>query len=331
MTRVTKIFFTLCCVLCFTIAGYVTDPAYAVMKLQLAHEQPEIHPYHVGATEFAKLLKEYSKGEMEVTIFPNGTMGKASALAESCSMGTMDFAAVFSIILEAYSPKFGVLTMPYCFSNWDHADKVLDGPIGDELRASVESKGIKVLAFWRNGLAEIHSRMPIRTPADIKGKKLRIQEGPSYAALSKAFGAVTTPMSFGEVYSALQLGTVDAQTQTINNVYTSKMFEVGKYFTKINMNFNTQPFIMSMQLWKSLTPEQQDIVTRAARDATKAERAYHVKDTQTSYDGFVKGGGEVIELSEEELQQWRDVCKPVYEDPQFAGVMEIFNRIQKQK
>lgn len=109
-------------------------------------------------------------------------------------------------------------------------------------------------------------------------------------------------MSFGEVYSALQLGTVDAQTQTINNIYASKMFEVGKYFTKINMNFNTQPFIMSMQLWKSLTPEQQDIIERAALGATKAERAYHVKDTQTSYDRFVKGGGKVIELNKAELE-----------------------------
>ena len=325
-----KSVFMFCCALCIAFWGITANQAEAVMKLQLAHEQPEIHPYHIGAVEFAKLVKEYSKGEMEVTIFSNGTMGKASALAESCSMGTMDFASVFSIILEAYSPKFGVLTMPYCFRDWDHSDKVLDGPIGDELKASVESKGIKVLAFWRNGLAEVHSRMPIRTPEDIKGKKLRIQEGPSYAALSKALGTVTTPMSFGEVYSALQLGTVDAQTQTINNIYASKMFEVGKYFTKINMNFNTQPFIMSMQLWKSLTPEQQDIIERAALGATKAERSYHVKDTQTSYDGFVKGGGKVIELNKAELEKWKDVCAPVYKDPQFSAVMEIFNRIQKQ-
>ncbi len=331
MKNIVKKVFMFCCVSFIAFGWLASGQAEAVMKLQLAHEQPEIHPYHVGALEFAKLVKEYSKGEMEVTIFPNGTMGKASALAESCSMGTMDFAAVFSIILEAYSPKFGVLTMPYCFRDWNHADKVLDGPIGNELKASVESKGIKVLAFWRNGLAEVHSRMPIRTPADMKGKKLRIQEGPSYAALSKALGAVTTPMSFGEVYSALQLGTVDAQTQTINNIYASKMFEVGKYFTKINMNFNTQPFIMSMQLWKSLTPKQQDVVTRAAQGATKAERAYHVKDTKTSYDGFVKGGGKVIELNEAELQQWKNACAPVYKDPQFAGVMEIFNKIQKQK
>ena len=314
----------------FIFLGFAITPANAVMKLQLAHEQPEIHPYHIGAVEFAKLVKEYSNGEMEVTVFPNGTMGKASALAEGCSMGTMDFASVFSIILEAYSPKFGVLTMPYVFDSWDHADQVLDGPIGDELKASVESRGIKVLSFWRNGLAEIHSRMPIRTVADIKGKKLRIQEGPSYAALSEALGAVTTPMSFGEVYSALQLGTVDAQTQTINNIYASKMFEVGKYFTKINMNYNTQPFIMSMQLWKSLTPEQQDIIQRAADEATKAERAYHVKDTEMSFKGFVEGGGEVIELTDEEMQQWKDACAPIYKDPQFASVMEMYNSIQKE-
>ena len=86
-----KSVFMFCCALCIAFWGITANQAEAVMKLQLAHEQPEIHPYHIGAVEFAKLVKEYSKGEMEVTIFSNGTMGKASALAESCSMGTMDF------------------------------------------------------------------------------------------------------------------------------------------------------------------------------------------------------------------------------------------------
>ncbi|MCF0247119.1 MAG: TRAP transporter substrate-binding protein [Synergistes sp.] len=301
------------------------------MKLQLAHEQPENHPYHVGALEFAKLVKEYSDGEMEVTIFPNATMGKASALAEGCSMGTIDFAVVFSLTLEAYSPKFGVLTMPYCFRDWNHAYSVLDGSIGDELKASVEPKGIKVLAFWRTGQRQIHSRKPIRTPADIKKKKLRVPEGLSCALVSKALGAVTTPMSFGEAYSAMQLKTIDAQTQTINNVYSSKMYEVGKYFTNVNMYFNTQPFIMSMQLWKSLTPKQQDIVMRAAQRAAKVERAYHESDTKTSYEGFVKAGGTVIELNKDELQQWKDACVPVYKDKRLAAAMEIYNKIRKQK
>lgn len=325
--------FSLSCALCMSVLnlGVVADSSLAVMKLQLAHEQPENHPYHVGAMEFARLVKEYSKGEMEVTIFPNGTMGKASALAESCAMGTMDFAAVFSIILEAYAPEFGVLTMPYTFKNWDHADKILDGAIGEELKKSVEHRDIKVLNFWRNGLAEIHSRIPIRTPEDMRGKKFRIQEGPSYAALSKALGAVTTPMSFGEVYSAMQLGTVDAETQTINNIFASKMFEVGKYFTKINMNFNTQPFIMSKQLWDSMTSEQQDIIARAANEATKVERAYHVEDTEKSYEGVKRGSGQIIELTDEEMKQWKDVCSAVYRDPQFERVMEIFNRIQEQE
>ena len=301
------------------------------IKLQLAHEQPENHPYHYGAVQFAELLKEYSGGELEVTIFPNGTMGKASALAESVSMGTMDFASIFSIILEAYAPEFGVLTLPYCFSNWDHCFKVLDGPIGDELKATVEKKGIKVLTFWTNGVAQFNANVEIRTPADIKGKKLRIQEGPSYAAVSKALAAVTTPMSFGEVYSALQLKTIDAQMQTINNVYSAKFFEVAPYFTKIDMNFNTNPFIMSMDTWKSLSPKHQEVVMRAAQDAAVKERAYHAEDTQKCLDAVAAEGGTVIDLTPEQLQQWRDVCEKVYEDPQFKSLMDLFGRIQAQK
>lgn len=333
MSKITKVIMMFCLIFAVVACSFQAGPAFAAktLKLQIAHEQPENHPYHYGAVQFANLLKEYSKGEIEGVVFPNGTMGKASALAESCAMGTMDFGAVFSIILEGYSPKFGVLTMPYTFRNWDHCFKVLDGPIGEELKASVEPKGIKVLAFWTNGLAEINSRMAIRTPADIKGKKLRIQEGPSYVALSKAMGSVTTPMSFGEVYSALQLGTVDAQVQTANNIFASKMFEVAPYFTQINMNFNTQPFIMSMKLWKSLTPEQQKIVLRAAKEAAVRERAYHVKDTQKALKGITAGGGKIIKLTDKEMKAWHDVCAPVYKDPQFAEVMKIYNRIQQVK
>lgn len=334
MKSITTKSFMVFCLTIFTMTCILlADPAYAAktIKFQIAHEQPENHPYHYGAVQFANLLKEYSKGEMEATIYSNGTMGKASALAESCAMGTMDFAAVFSIILEGYSPKFGVLTMPYVFRDWKHCFKVLDGPIGDELKASVEAKNIKVLTFWTNGLAQVNSRQPYRTPADIKGKKLRIQEGPSYVALSKALGTITTPMSFGEVYSALQLGTVDAQLQTANNIYASKMFEVAPYFTEINMCFNTQPFIMSLKRWNSLTEEQQKIVMAAAKEAAVRERAYHVKDTQTALKGIVAGGGKIFKLSSNEMKQWKEVTKAVLEDSQFAPLMETYNKIQKVK
>jgi tripartite ATP-independent transporter DctP family solute receptor len=332
MTKKLREHYVLVFVFCLMLVIFTDKDAIATpIKLQLAHEQPQDHPYHYGAVQFAELVKEYSNGEMEIEIFINGTMGKASALAESVSMGTMDFASIFSIILEAYAPEFGALTLPYCFSSWEHCFKVLDGPIGDELKATVEPKGIKVLTFWTNGLAQVNSNILIRTPDELRGKKLRIQEGPSYAALSNVLGAVTTPMSFGEVYSALQLKTIDAQMQTINNIFYSKFYEVAPHFTKIDMNFNTQPFIMSMQTWNSLSAEHREIIQKAANEAAIRERAYHAEDTQKCLDQTAANGGNIIELSAEEMQQWRGVCQKVYEDPQFAGIMGIFNRIQTEK
>lgn len=298
---------------------------------QLAHEQPETHPYHMGAVKFAELVEEYSDGAMTVEVFSNGTLGKASALAESISMGTVDFASVFSIVLESYSDTMGVMTLPYTFSSWDHAFAALDGEIGDELKASMEGTNIKILDFWTNGLAQINSTMPIRTPDDIKGKKFRIQEGPSYAALSEALGSITTPMSFGEVYSALQLGAMDCQLQTINNIYSSKFYEVAPYFTILDMCFNTNPFIMSQATWDGLSEAQRDVIVRASRDAAVYEREYHAQDTEACLEAVAADGGEIIELTEEEQALWHEACEKVYENPNFSHLMDLFNRIQEYK
>lgn len=321
-------FFLVFALLSFFVCGQASA---APIRLQLAHEQPENHPYHYGAVQFAELVREYSNGEIEIQIFPAGTMGRASALVESISLGTIDFASVFSILLETYAREFGVITLPFAFDSWEHAFRVLDGPIGDELKATVENAGIKVLTFWTNGIAQINSIMPIRTPDDMRGRRFRIQEGPSYAALSHALGAVTTPMSFGEVYSALQLGTIDVQLQTINNIYSAMFHEVAPYFTKVDMCFNTQPFLMSMQTWNSLTEEHQDIIMRASDEAAIRQRAFHAQDTQRALYQVAAQGGTIIELTEAELQQWRDATAIVLEDPQFAELIDTFNRIQAEK
>ena len=317
--------------LVFFMAGQVFA---APRRLQLAHQQSELHNYHYGAVQFANLLKEYTNGELEVDLFPGGVMGRDTAMAESVAMGTLDFASLFSIILEPHAWEFGVLTLPFCFSSWDHAFKVLDGPIGDELRAAIEPKNIKVLDFWTNGLAEINSNAEIRIPADIKGKKFRIQEGPSYTAISHALSSVSTPMSIGEVYSALQLGTIDVQLQTVNNMYFNKHQEVAPFFTPIGMCHNTQPLIMSMQTWNSLSKEHQDAVIRASREAAIRQRLYHQEDTIKCLNNILTEEGDkfkLIELSPEEKQQWRDAVAEVYENPQFLRLMDTFKRIQAEK
>lgn len=297
--------------------------------LRLGHEMPEDHPYHYGVTQFAKLVAEKTNNAVKVEVYPNGTIGKQADLTQGVSMGTIDCALVFSIILEQYSPDFGVLTLPYCFSSWDHAWKVLDGPIGDELNKTVENKGIKVLSYMMNGLANVNTVKPVMTPQDIKGIKLRVQEGPSYVALGKALGTVTTPMAFSEVYTALQLHTIDGQLQTVQNIKSNKFYEVAKYYTQINMCYNTQPLIMSKSVFDKLTPEYQKAVMEAAKEAAKMERDYHLKGEEADMQECVKNGLKVYTLTDAQLAQWHDAVQPVFKE--FPQLMDRYNKIQQAK
>lgn len=300
-----------------------------VINLQLGHEQPTDHPYHYGAVKFAELVAEKTNGGVNIEIFPGGSMGKAAALTESISMGTIDFAEVFSILLEKYSPDFGVLTLPYCFSSWEHAWKVLDGEIGDELNATTEDKGIKVLTYFTNGIANVNTIKPIKTPAEIKGIKLRVQEGPTYVALGNALETVTTPMSYGEVYSALQMGTIDGQLQTINNIKVMKFNEVAPYYTQLNMCFNTQPLIMSKETYDKLPAEYQKAIEEAADEAAILQRKYHAEQTATDMELMKKEGMEIYDLTEEELAEWHKAVEPVYD--QFPDLKDRYEKIQTLK
>ena len=301
-------------------------------SLQLGHEQPDGHPYDMGAKKFAELVEEYSGGTVHVEVFGSSSLGGAAAMAEAIDMGTLDFASVFSIQLESFCSDIGVMTLPYCFSSWEHCFNACDGEFGEKLKAScLNTSNIRILDFWANGLAQVPSTTEIRTPDQMVGKKFRIQTGASYAALSDALGAVTTPMSLNEVYAALQLGAMDCQLQTIVNIDKQAFYEVAKYYTEINMCFNTNPFIMSNDTWNKLSANQQAAVVKASREACDYEREQLLASMETSMEKCVESGLQVIALSDEELQQWNDACTKVYENPNFEALMPLFEEAQTYK
>lgn len=313
-------------------AGEVDWSKEKKFTLKLGHEQPDGHPYDMGAKKFAELVEQYSGGSIHVDVFPQSSLGNAAAMAESVDMGTLDFSSVFSIQLESFCPDLGVLTLPYCFSSWDHCFAALDGDFGTKLKeACLKTSNIRILDFWANGLAQVHSTTEIRTPDQMAGKKFRIQTGATYAALSEALNAVTTPMALKEVYAALQMGAMDCQLQTIVNIDKQAFYEVAKYYTEINMCFNTNPFIMSNETWNKLSANQQEAVMKAAREACVYEREQLIGSMDSSMEKAVAGGLQVIKLTDAELQQWRDACTKVYENPNFSSLMPLFEEAQTYK
>lgn len=296
------------------------------ITLRLGHEMPESHPYHLGAAKFAELLTQKTNGKYEVVLYPNGQLGNQKQAAEMVSNNQLDMTLVWQGILEAYDPNAGVISLPFIFRDWNHVYKVVDGSIGEELFKGVEQKGIKVLTNFNNGLYNIVSRVPIEKPEDMKGVKLRVQSSPIFTAAGETLGAVVTPMAFSEVYSALQLGAIDAEIQGPINVRKSKHNEVAKYTCECRINYLLEPLIMSAEKFNSLPAEDQKAFTEAAHEAAEWQRE-NAEKSDTDDTNFLKENG--MEYAQVDINEWKKSTQAVYDKyPEWKDMIEKINSIQ---
>lgn len=304
----------------FALAGFSSSAQAETIKLRIAHEMPENHPYHLGALKFADLAKEKTDGRIEVLVYPNGQLGKQKQLAEMVAANQLDGCLVWQGILEAYDPNVGVICLPFIFDSWKHAWKVIDGPIGQKVFKPLEAKGIKVITNFNNGLYNVVSKNPIKTPEDMKGIKLRVQPSAVYVEAGEMLGSVVAPMAFGEVYSALQLGTVDAEIQGPINVRKSKHYEVAKYTCANNMSFLLEPVLMSAKKFNSLSENDQKAILDAAREAATWQRA-NAEEADVIDTKFLKDNG--MNYYYPDIQVWKAAMMPMYDKhPEWKEVID---------
>lgn len=303
-----------------------SDAEKEKITLRLGHEMPENHPYHLGAAKFSELLAQKTNGKYEVILYPNGQLGNQKQMAEMVSTNQLDITLIWQGILEAYDPNAGVISLPFIFRDWDHVYKVVDGPVGEELFKGVEEKGIKVLTNFNNGLYNIVSRVPIEKPEDMKGVKLRVQSSPIFTATGETLGAVVTPMAFSEVYSALQLGAIDAEIQGPINVRKSKHHEVAKYTCECHINHLLEPMIMSAEKFNSLSPEDQKAFMEAAHEAAEWQRE-NAEEADTVDTKFLKENG--MEYIQVDISEWQESTQTVYD--QYSEWKSMIDKIKATK
>ncbi|MCH5277367.1 MAG: TRAP transporter substrate-binding protein [Desulfovibrionaceae bacterium] len=303
-----------------------SDAADKSVKLRLGHDFPEAHFYHKGAVRFAELVSEKTNGTVTVQIFPNGTLGKQGQLVEGLTMGTVDFALSNSVALEKYEQDMSVLAMPFLFKSWDQLYRAVDGKIGADLNKKLNKKGLDVLAYFRIGSIIINSTKPITHPSDVSNMKLRVMPGPSMIELGKALNAVVTPISYGEVYTALQLGTIDAQLQSVSNAMSGKHHEVAKYICLNNVSMFLEPLTMSKMTYDRLSADQQKAVREAAQEAAQYERVLALEGEQKDLEAFEEQGVTIIRP---DIDEWRKVIEPIHgKFPQWAELIKEINALQ---
>lgn len=300
--------FFLCAVLVAVVATCV--PAMAKTVLKLGHIAEATHPYAQGADYFAKLVAEKSGGEMEVQVFPSSQLGSQKDMTEGLIYGTIDMVLTGTADLGQFQPKMSIFDLPFLFKDRNHAYKALD-TVGMELGKELEPKGLKLLGYMENGIRHLTNNVrEVKTPADMAGLKIRVMSNKIYIETMKALGASPTPMAFGELYSAMQQGTVDGQENPSAHIYTKRFFEVQKYASLTAHAYAPEPVLISMITWNRLSDAQKTIVQEAATEAVAWQRDLSTKEDNAYWDK-IKATGK-IQVTEVDRAPFMEATQPVW-------------------
>lgn len=249
------------------IAGVCSRAFAEKIELSLAHEAPPFFVYQQVAEKFKDILEKKSDGKVSVKIYPSGQLGGEKDTIEGEIIGTVDLAIVQSSLLALWEEQMVYIDIPFLYRDVDHAVKVMNGPIGRSINKKMEKHGVMVLACMNLGFRGIYnSKKPIYTPADVAGMKYRVIQNPLYVDLINSWGAKATPMNFGEVYTALQQGVLDAAGLEPYSYEIMKHYEPAPYFSITNHIYQAFLLTMSKKKFDSLPQDVQQAILDAAEE-----------------------------------------------------------------
>ncbi|WP_333871331.1 TRAP transporter substrate-binding protein [Desulforamulus putei] len=274
----------------------------------------ETHPAHNGFLKFIELVEKNSNGKIKAELHANGVLGGDRELTEAVQMGTVTMTLSSTSPVANFEKSFYLFDLPFLFPDRETAYKVLDGPIGQKLLDNLASQGIKGLGYWENGFRHItNSKRSINKLEDIKGLKLRTMENQLHMAAWKQLGANPTPMAFGEVFTALQQGTVDGQENPLALIDSNKFYEANKYLTLSGHIYTPFVIMMNKKFFDELPQDLQKVVLDAVKEAGQYQRDLMKQQEEKSLKVIKDAGCVVNELPAEEKAKMVEALKPVYD------------------
>jgi TRAP-type transport system periplasmic protein len=294
-------------VLASSAAALAADP----VKLGIGWPSPMVGPHGAGAKAFADELERLAPGRYKVEFFPNGSLGGEREMVESVQLGALEMAITGTAVLGNFVPEMLVLDMPFLFRDSAHARAVLDGAIGQELIGKMKARGLVGLTFGEIGFRHVtSSSRAIRTPDDMKGLKIRTMENPVHLAAFRALGALPTPMSWTEVLTGLQQGTIDGQENPVSILVSAKMWELQKNVTLTRHVFTPISFTMSPEFFGKLSAADQEIMRKAALVGRAANRKYVDEADASGVAEMKRHGMQVVESVD--VAPFQAKLEPVY-------------------
>jgi len=287
----------------FSLSAYALD-------FRVSDVQPDDYPTVVALKSMSQSLEKMSGGKFKMKVFNKGALGTEKETIDQVKIGALDMVRVNVAPMNGVCPMTMVPTMPFLFHSVEHMRKSLDGAVGDEILGSCEAQGFVGLAFYDSGARSIYAKKPIKTVADVKGLKIRVQQSDLWVALVNAMGANATPMSYGEVYTGLKTGLIDAAENNIPSFDTAKHVEAVKYYSKTEHSMAPEILLMSKVVWDKLSKSEQDMVRQAAKESVKVEREKWDEQEAKSLAN-VKAAGAII--GDVDKRSFQAVMQPVYE------------------
>ena len=267
-----------------------------------------------GLKKFAEIIEKESGGKLKGEVFADGLLGGDRQVLEALQMGTVQGTAVSTGVVAAFAPRFDAFDLPYLFKDKATAYKVFDGPIGTELLNDLPKAKLVGLGYWENGFRHVtNNKRPIQTAEDFKGLKLRTLESKVHVEFWKMMGTNPTPMSFSQLYSAMEQGVVDGQENPYGNVVSSKFNEVQKYLSNTGHVYNANVFLVSKVFWDKCTDQEKEIIKKAAIEARDYQRKLNEEEDQSSVKLLTEKGMKINDLNPGEKEKIMEMAKPLYE------------------
>lgn len=266
-----------------------------VRVLKMAHALPTDHPVHAGIVYMSERLGELSGGTMRVDIYPGGQLGSERELMELLQIGSLAMTKVSSSPMEGFVPAMKVFSMPYVFRDSDHFWRALNSDAGKKLLLEGEKVRLRGLGYYDAGSRSFYMvKKPIQTPGDLAGAKIRVQQSQTSMRMMRALGGSPTPISWGELYTALQQGVVDGAENNPPSFHISKHYEVAKYYTLNEHTFVPDIVLVSSHVWASLNEQQQSWLQQAMDESVVYQRQLWAEASDEALQQVKEAGVEII-------------------------------------
>jgi C4-dicarboxylate-binding protein DctP len=283
------------------------------IKIKFSHIVADNTPKGIGAKRFKQLVEERLKDKVVVEIYPNAQLYDDNKVMEALLLGDVQLAAPSLAKFKKYTKKLQVFDLPFIFNDIHAVDRFQAGKVGQKLLTSMDKYGYLGLTYWHNGMKQLSANTPLRLPSDAKGLKFRIQQSDVIQAQFQAVGASPQKLAYTEVYNALQTGVVDGQENTWSNIRSKKFYEVQKYFSETNHGVLDYLVVTNAKFWRGLPAdiriELEKILVEVGKEVNQLAQEFAKKDRQTVIDS---GKTNVLQLTADELAQWRTAMQPVW-------------------